>query len=146
MQRLCRSDGALFILDEMITGFRWHLQGAQSYFGVEPDMTTFGKGMANGFSVAAPVGRREVMEVGAIDREGAERTFLLSTTHGGEMLSLGALSRRCVSTANRRFVAIFGTTARGCATALTESPRSWPRRTFFDDRPVHQPQLRDPRP
>lgn len=90
VQRLCRSQGALFILDEMITGFRWHLQGAQTYFGVEPDITTFGKGMANGFSVAALVGRREVMDVGSIDREGQERTFLLSTTHGGEMSGLGA--------------------------------------------------------
>jgi glutamate-1-semialdehyde 2,1-aminomutase len=90
VQSLCRSRGALFILDEMITGFRWHLQGAQTYFGVTPDLTTFGKGMANGFSVAAVGGRREVMEVGNIKTPGAERTFLLSTTHGGEMSGLGA--------------------------------------------------------
>lgn len=90
VQTLCRGQGALFILDEMITGFRWHLQGAQTYFGVEPDLCTFGKGMANGFSVAAVAGRREVMEVGAIDKVGTERTFLLSTTHGGEMCGLGA--------------------------------------------------------
>lgn len=90
VQRLCREQGALFILDEMITGFRWSLQGAQSYFGVQPDLSTFGKGMANGFSVAAVTGRREIMEVGAINTPGAERTFLLSTTHGGEMCGLGA--------------------------------------------------------
>jgi glutamate-1-semialdehyde 2,1-aminomutase len=90
VQNLCRSHSALFILDEMITGFRWHLQGAQTYFGVTPDLTTFGKGMANGFSVAAVGGRREVMEVGTINTPGAERTFLLSTTHGGEMSGLGA--------------------------------------------------------
>lgn len=90
VQALCRSRGALFILDEMITGFRWHLQGAQTYFGVTPDLTTFGKGMANGFSVAAIGGRREVMEVGDIKTPGTERTFLLSTTHGGEMSGLGA--------------------------------------------------------
>jgi len=90
VQRLCRKEGALFVLDEMITGFRWHLQGAQTYFDVEPDLCTFGKGMANGFSVAAVCGRREIMEVGAIDKPGAERTFLLSTTHGGEMSGLGA--------------------------------------------------------
>jgi len=90
VQRLCRADGALFILDEMITGFRWHLSGAQTFFNVQPDLTTFGKGMANGFSVAAVGGRREVMEVGAIDRVGMERTFLLSTTHGAEMTGLGA--------------------------------------------------------
>lgn len=90
VQNICRSTGSLFILDEMITGFRWHLQGAQTYFGVTPDLTTFGKGMANGFSVAAVGGRRDVMEVGAVTTPGLERTFLLSTTHGGEMSGLGA--------------------------------------------------------
>lgn len=90
VQTLCRQDGALFILDEMITGFRWHLQGAQTFFGVHPDLCTFGKGMANGFSVAAVGGRREIMQVGSIDQPGMERTFLLSTTHGAEMPGLGA--------------------------------------------------------
>lgn len=90
VQDLCRREGALFILDEMITGFRWDLRGAQHLFGVQPDLSTFGKGMANGFAVAALVGRREVMEVGAINKPGQERTFLVSTTHGGEMASLAA--------------------------------------------------------
>lgn len=90
VESLCKKKGALFILDEMITGFRWHLQGASSYFGVTPDLVTFGKGMANGFSVAAIGGKKEVMELGSINSLGAERTFLLSTTHGGEMSSLGA--------------------------------------------------------
>ena len=90
VQKICRAEGALFILDEMITGFRWHLQGAQTYFGVDPDLSTFGKGMANGFSLAALVGRRDIMDVGSISEEGAERTFLLSSTHGGEMSSLRA--------------------------------------------------------
>lgn len=84
------NEGALLILDEMITGFRWHLKGAQHFFGVTPDISTFGKAMANGFSLAAVCGRRDVMEVGSIDKPGMERTFLLSTTHGGEMSSLGA--------------------------------------------------------
>lgn len=90
VQALCRKDGALFILDEMITGFRWHLGGAQTFFGVQPDITTFGKAMANGFSVAALGGRREVMQVAAINQPGMERTFLLSSTHGAEMTGLGA--------------------------------------------------------
>jgi glutamate-1-semialdehyde 2,1-aminomutase len=90
VQDLCRRDGALFILDEMITGFRWDLHGAQNLFDVQPDLSTFGKGMANGFAVAALVGRRDVMEVGAINKPGQERTFLVSTTHGGEMASLAA--------------------------------------------------------
>jgi glutamate-1-semialdehyde 2,1-aminomutase len=91
VEALCRKNSTLFILDEMITGFRWHLKGAQHLFGVRPDLTTFGKGMANGFAVAALVGRREVMEVGGINKPGQERTFLVSTTHGGEMASLAAL-------------------------------------------------------
>ena len=87
---LTQQQGALLIFDEMITGFRWHLQGAQTYFDVEPDLSTFGKGMANGFALAALVGRREFMEVGGIRRAGAERVFLMSTTHGSEMPALGA--------------------------------------------------------
>lgn len=90
VRALTSREGALLILDEMITGFRWHLNGAQHFFGVTPDLSTFGKAMANGFSVAAVTGRREVMEVGSIDKPGMERTFLLSTTHGGEMPGLGA--------------------------------------------------------
>jgi len=53
-------------------------------------LATFGKGMANGFSVAALAGRREIMELGGIQKEGQERVFLISTTHGAEMSSLGA--------------------------------------------------------
>lgn len=90
VRQLTKKEGALMILDEMITGFRWHLKGAQHFFDVEPDLSTFGKAMANGFSLAAVTGKREFMEVGAIDRPGMERTFLLSTTHGGEMPALGA--------------------------------------------------------
>ena len=87
---LCHRNRALFILDEMITGFRWHLQGAQTYYNVEPDLCTFGKGMANGFSVAAVAGKREYMNVGGIKESGAERVFLTSTTHGAEMCGMGA--------------------------------------------------------
>ena len=74
----------------MITGFRWHLKGAQHYYGIEADLCTFGKAMANGFSVAAVAGKREIMELGSIEFEGKERLFLLSTTHGAEMNGLGA--------------------------------------------------------
>lgn len=90
VKELCHKNGALFILDEMITGFRWHLQGAQTWFGIEPDMSTFGKGMANGFAIAALTGKKEFMNVGGIKEEGMERTFLVSTTHGAEMPALGA--------------------------------------------------------
>jgi glutamate-1-semialdehyde 2,1-aminomutase len=90
VQDLCKKNGAVFIIDEMITGFRWHIQGAQTYFGIEPDLCTFGKAMANGFAVAALAGKREIMSLGGILKEGQERVFLTSTTHGAEMSALGA--------------------------------------------------------
>ena len=87
---LCGKNGAVLIFDEMITGFRWHMKGAQHLYGVAPDLCTFGKAMANGFSVSCIAGRREIMELGSIEVEGRERVFLLSTTHGAEMAGLGA--------------------------------------------------------
>lgn len=90
IQALCRQHGIVFILDEMITGFRWHIKGAQHLYGLQPDLSTFGKAMANGFSVSCVAGRREIMEQGSIEFEGRERLFLLSTTHGAEMAGLGA--------------------------------------------------------
>jgi glutamate-1-semialdehyde 2,1-aminomutase len=90
VQNICKKNGTVFILDEMITGFRWHLSGAQAYFNLDPDLSTFGKGMANGFAVAALVGKKPLMDVGSINAANAERTFLVSTTHGAEMTGMGA--------------------------------------------------------
>lgn len=90
LKDLCHKNGAVFILDEMITGFRWDIKGASHYYGIEADLCTFGKGMANGFSVAALMGKREIMQLGGLEHKG-ERVFLASTTHGAEMSSLGAL-------------------------------------------------------
>lgn len=90
VKRVCEKNGAVFMLDEMITGFRWHLKGAQYYYNIKPDLCTFGKGMANGYAVAAIAGKREIMELGSTLKEGQERVFLLSTTHGAEMPALGA--------------------------------------------------------
>lgn len=89
IKEICTRFGAVFILDEMISGFRWHIQGACKYYDVTPDLVTYGKGMANGFSVAALGGKREIMELGGIEHSG-ERVFLISTTHGAEMCGLGA--------------------------------------------------------
>jgi glutamate-1-semialdehyde 2,1-aminomutase len=89
VQNLCRENGAVFILDEMITGFRWHLGGAQKYYNVAPDLSAFGKAMGNGFSISALVGKREILERGGL-RHAQERVFLLSLTHGAENHSLAA--------------------------------------------------------
>ena len=86
---LCEKNGALLIFDEVVSGFRFALGGAQEVVGVTPHLSAFGKAMANGFSASALVGQREFMRIGGIDHE-QERVFLLSTTHGGETHSLAA--------------------------------------------------------
>jgi glutamate-1-semialdehyde 2,1-aminomutase len=89
VKRLCEENGCLFILDETITGFRWHLSGAQATYNVVPHLSTFGKGMGNGFAIAALAGQREIMQLGGLDHP-RERVFLLSTTHGAETHTLAA--------------------------------------------------------
>lgn len=89
VQELCRRHGAIFILDEMITGFRWHNGGAQKLYDIVPDLSTFGKALANGFALSALVGKRELMERGGMHHD-RERVFLLSTTHGAETHALAA--------------------------------------------------------
>lgn len=88
-RELCHKNGALFVLDEMITGFRFANGGAQEVYDIQPDLACFGKAMANGFSLSALVGRREIMELGGIRHPG-KRVFLLSTTHGAEYPALAA--------------------------------------------------------
>jgi glutamate-1-semialdehyde 2,1-aminomutase len=90
LRRLCDQHGALLILDEMITGFRWHERGAQFVHGIEPDLCTFGKCLANGFPVSALAGRREVMRLGGF-ADDADRVFLLSQTNGAQPWALAAM-------------------------------------------------------
>ncbi len=90
MRELCHANGALFIIDEMITGFRWHKGGAQTLYDLKPDLSCFGKALANGFSVSALSGAREFMRLGGLDHTDKPRVFLLSTTHGAETHELAA--------------------------------------------------------
>jgi len=62
VRELCAQYGVVLIFDEVITGFRLALGGAQSFYGVTPDLATFGKAMANGFPIACLAGRRELLE------------------------------------------------------------------------------------
>jgi glutamate-1-semialdehyde 2,1-aminomutase len=89
LRERCTRHGSVFILDEMITGFRWHKNGAQTYYGINPDLSTFGKAMANGFSVSALAGKRDIMQLGGQDHD-HERVFLMSTTHGAETHGMAA--------------------------------------------------------
>jgi len=86
----CSKHGSVLVFDEMITGLRWGLGGAQGHYGVTPDLSTFGKGIGNGFSIAALLGRADIMALGSLEREAPERVFLLSTTHGAETHALAA--------------------------------------------------------
>ena len=90
VQRICSDAGSLLVLDEMITGLRWHRGGAQTLYGLRPDLTTFGKALGNGFAVSALAGRRDLMELGGLRETGQDRVFLLSATHGAETHALAA--------------------------------------------------------
>ena len=63
LRELCNENNALLIFDEVITGFRLSLTGAQGYYGVTPDLTTFGKIIGAGLPVGAYGGRRDIMEM-----------------------------------------------------------------------------------
>jgi glutamate-1-semialdehyde 2,1-aminomutase len=89
VQALCKQHGALLIFDEMMTGFRWHVGGAQKVYDVTPDLSSFGKAVANGFALSALCGKREYMRLGSRERP-EDNVFLLSTTHGAEIPSLAA--------------------------------------------------------
>jgi len=82
VRETAHQNGALFIFDEIVTGFRIALGGAQDYYNIIPDLATFGKGMANGMPLSAIVGRKEFMKE-------ASKIFF-STTYGGECLSLAS--------------------------------------------------------
>ena len=78
----CTERGAILVFDEIKTGFRLRTAGYQEYSGVQPDLATFGKALANGFPIAALVGRAGPMEV-------ATETWI-SSTLAGESIALGA--------------------------------------------------------
>lgn len=89
LKKLCIKNDALLIFDEIVTGFRYSLGGAQEYFNVIPDLCTFGKGMASGYPLSAVVGKKEIFEK-------AKDKIFVSSTFGGETLSLAA----CIATIN----------------------------------------------
>lgn len=82
VKELTHQNGSLLVFDETITGFRYAIGGSQEYFGITPDLATFGKGLANGYPVSALTGKAEIMRV-------VEDIFF-SFTFGGETLSLSA--------------------------------------------------------
>jgi glutamate-1-semialdehyde aminotransferase len=82
LRELSTRHGIVLIFDEIITGFRLHMAGAQGYYGVTPDLACFGKAMGNGMPISALVGRAEIMR--------KMEDIFFSTTFGGEVLSIAA--------------------------------------------------------
>ena len=82
VKEMCHANGALLIFDEMLTGYRLSRNGGMAFFGVEPDLATLGKGIANGMPLGILVGPEKHMS-------GFEDVFL-STTYGGETTALAA--------------------------------------------------------
>lgn len=85
VKELTHKYGAVLIYDEIRTGFRVNIGGAQKEFGVTPDLATFGKAMANGYSVSSVVGKKEIMDV-LIDK-----VFLSSTFFPNSLSQIAAL-------------------------------------------------------
>jgi glutamate-1-semialdehyde 2,1-aminomutase len=91
VRRLCDKYGALMIFDEVVTGFRVGLSGAQGYFGVEPDLTVFGKVIAGGYPAAGGLGgKREYMKFLAAGIEAGTKKALVGGTMAANPLSSAA--------------------------------------------------------
>src|SRR5262249_57598808 len=86
VRKLCDDHGALLVFDEMWTGFRIALGGAQERFGVRADLACYSKAIANGMPLSVLAGRADVMQR-------LERDVFFYTTFGGEALSLPAGAR-----------------------------------------------------
>jgi glutamate-1-semialdehyde 2,1-aminomutase len=90
IRELCDKYGAVLVLDETVSGLKWAMRGGAEYFGVRPDLSVWGKGLANGFSACALSGDRAIMALGGSNPTG-QRVFLISTTHGAESSALAAM-------------------------------------------------------
>jgi glutamate-1-semialdehyde 2,1-aminomutase len=87
---LAKRNGAVFVADEMVSGYRAGFPGACAKLGLEPDLITWGKGAGNGFSFCALTGRADIMDLGGIKQTERARVFLMSTTNGAETHALAA--------------------------------------------------------
>jgi glutamate-1-semialdehyde aminotransferase len=82
LRRLTTEYGIILVLDEVLTGFRLALGGAQEYFGIHPDLASYAKALANGYPLSTYVGKRQLME--------RLYKFKMTTTYAGETLSIAA--------------------------------------------------------
>ena len=83
IKNLTHEYGAIFIFDEVVSGFRYALGGASEFYGVAPDLAAFGKGMANGYAISAVAGKKELLQQ-------IEQGVFVSTTFGGDSVPMAA--------------------------------------------------------
>jgi len=95
LKEVCTQNGTLLIFDEMWTGFRLAVGGAQEYFGVKADLACFSKAVANGMPISILAGRKDVMK-------SLEKDVFFFTTFGGEALSLAAAKATIQELRDRR--------------------------------------------
>jgi glutamate-1-semialdehyde aminotransferase len=94
LRDICTERGIILIFDEMWTGFRMALGGAQEYFGIKPDLACYSKAIANGMPLSVLTGRRDIMQL-------CEQDVFFYTTFGGEALSLAAAKATMLEMHNR---------------------------------------------
>jgi glutamate-1-semialdehyde 2,1-aminomutase len=90
LRALTDSTGSLLIFDETVTGFRLAYGGAQEYYGVQPDLATFGKALGGGCPLGAIAGRGDIMDLVREDRLGAEGYVWFASSLGGNPVSAAA--------------------------------------------------------
>ena len=95
LKAACRRNGTLLVFDEMWTGFRFALGGAQEHFGMQADLMCYSKAIANGMPLAVLAGRADVMRL-------CEKDVFFFTTFGGEALSLAAAKATITELRDRR--------------------------------------------
>jgi len=122
IRALCDRYGVVLIFDEIITGMRWSVGGAQQLYGITPDLSTWGKALGNGFPISALAGRRELMELGGLSTD-TSRPFLLSTTFGPESTGLAAYLAVERAYGERDIVGIMEQKGRKLAAAVNAAAR-----------------------
>jgi glutamate-1-semialdehyde 2,1-aminomutase len=123
LRELTEREGAVLIFDEIITGMRWATGGAQSFYGVTPDLSTWGKALGNGFAISALAGKRDLMELGGLNTD-ASRVFLLSTTYGAETTGLAAYLAVAEAYRERNVIGIMEAQGRKLADAVNDASRA----------------------
>jgi glutamate-1-semialdehyde 2,1-aminomutase len=142
LRNLTRENGALLIFDEVLTGFRVHIGGAQTLYDIQPDLTTLGKVIGGGLPVGAYGGRREIMELiapsGPVYQAGTLSGNPLAMTAG--IATLNALKSPGVwermETAVDKLTAGIGDAARNAGIPVQQNKVGTMFATFFTETPV----------